>query len=701
MVSVLVLWLPASAVGGVAAAPADATDGSLGSPAPSDQLSALGTSTADERPAAHLSATAAGSDDVIAQSLVLGQVPDDPGEFEAEVTFTVPDAVSELEIGLPADASSVETDGFDAGGGSLEWTGETDEPSATFRLPANQTRTSGAHGATGDASAAGSTGGSDFLETGEWGIVPVPQFDLAWREEEGASVTVERSVAVDGPGAVGSTIAVFGEVDEYESSAAGEDHRLVVPEAAKMTESPTDVLGALGDAAERLEVGAANDELFVVAAPSDGVDWRSAGLQFGDDDAWVRDDAALDEAPNVWIHEYVHTRQPFAGVEDGTTAETAWLVEGQADYYAGLLAYEQGLVDFETFRSFLERGADHPYDQGALADPDSWADSETDYARGPLALGAIDRELRLATDGERTLVDVFRQLNRADEALTHEAFLDTVERYGGSDVRATADRYVATDAIPETWTRSDHHDAFERETSSHEYVFADEPIEVSDEFRETTVDDLEELVAGETAAIPVAVTNVGDQRGPYDAFVQVDGTVVDEVTDELDAGAETTEYLEWSPEEPGSYELRVGDDERSVSIGEPANATVTDLELSSRTADPGESITATVTVSGDEERPAETTVELTTPDGTADERTVRLGPGETERYEATVSFEREGRNEVGAGDERAVVGVGTIPGWLVRGEHALDDVGTTETAAAGGLVVAMVALAVTRRRGLW
>jgi len=88
-----------------------------------------------------------------------------------------------------------------------------------------------------------------------------------------------------------------------------------------------------------------------------------------------------------------------------------WLVEAQADYYAGLLALETGRTDFGDFSDLLERGERSRYADGVLIDRSTWDDPDTDYAKGALVYGEIDRRLRLATDGDRTLEDVFRTLN--------------------------------------------------------------------------------------------------------------------------------------------------------------------------------------------------------------------------------------------------------------------------------------------------
>lgn len=685
----LVTSLPGAAV---------ASDGGLG--ADTTVASTEGTAASHGESTASLANAAAGDEQVIHREFALRQLPERPGVFETELTVSVPDAVVDLEVTLLGEATVEETDGFEeAGEGTLEWTGSTDEPSVTYTLPANETGVDGVHGRTADGldeegdAAPGSRSvdrhgdGYYFVETGEWGIVKAPRTNVRWTETE--PVTTERTVAVDGPGAAGTDVAVFGEVTEYTNVAGGEHHRLVVPDAATLVETPEDVLDGLAMAQARLPIGAENDELFVVAAPTGDVEWAPSGLQYGESDAWVRDNASLETAGNVWFHEYVHARQPFAGVGDGTTSETAWFVEGQAEYYAALLSLEGGYVDYDAFRTFLKRGQSSMFNQGVMVDPNSWADDRTDYARGPLVLGAIDREIRLATDGDRTLVDVVRDLNRGELPITRSGFLDTVERYGGADARSAALTYTETETVPDTWSRSEHRSTFDVETASFTAGLGEGEFRVSGEYREAAFADVPVIVPNETIALPVAVENDGDRAGAYDATLTVDGTIVDLQSGHLEVGESVVETVRWTPEEPGTYDVRVGDETIEATVSAPAAATVTDLRAVPRTADPGEPVTVVATVAADDDLPSRADLEVRTPAGVEDEHGVRLAPGETTTVESTLTFHREARHEVTVGERTTTVGIGTAAAMQERVAAA------TERVPGFGGAVAVIALFVT------
>ena len=630
----------------------------------------------------------------IHKDVTVRQLPERPGEIELEVTFSISEYASSVLVEPDDDWTVEDTGGFDRVEGSstacfnqvadsaYEWDGETDDPTVRVTVPANETQ----------------AGEYTFVETGSWGIVQVPRIDPRWCEPAHVSLTTDRSVSVDGPGAAGSDIAVLDEVDEYTATAGSESHRLVVPASAALKESPEAILETLGDAQEHLQIANPQSEVFFVAAPTGDVEWYSQGVQFGEGDAWVRDDAALETAGNVWIHEYVHVRQAFAGVADGTESDARWLIEGQADYYAALIAYETGLTSYEEFRSFVERGQTRPHDDGILAQPSTWPD-RFDYARGPLALAAIDRELRLETGGDRTLVDVFRTLNRVDQPVTADDFAAAVADAGGPETEATAERYTQTDAIPDTWSLSDHQEAFDQEAATFSYGFEPDDVTITGDSRELSAAEIPTVVPGETVRIPVRAENDGERAGQFTLLLYANGEVVAEVGDSLDVGESSVETVEWTPEKPGSYELRVGDDTTSVTVQAKPQATITDLSLSTRTAETDETVTATVTVDGDDELPAATEVVIATfDDDRAHEETVELGPGETTTVEADLSFSTEGRHEVTAGDQRATLAVGTTAIWVDRVDRVI---GSSQFPVAVGalatLMVLLVLISVVRR----
>ncbi|QLG49850.1 hypothetical protein [Natrinema halophilum] len=672
-------------------APADQSIRAEVQPTAGTAVPRLGTATAVSGTDATATDSAA---DILHQTIVLRHRPDDPDVFETEMTFRIPDSVTDLEITLGHGATVESRTGFERSGErTLRWTGETDEPVVRYTMPAG--------GGDGEQqSVESSREGYEFVDTGEWGVVRVPDVSISQKVTE--PVGVEEAVSVDGPGATGGDIAFFGEVTEHERAVDGGMIRLVVPEVAQLQESPDAILAALADARGRLEVGAQSDEVFVVAVPSD-VDWGpKRGIQYGRSDAWVVDDATFDEANPVWLHEYVHVRQRFSSVKTGTAPETDWLVEAQADYYAGLLALESGRSDFDDFATLLERGEQSPYADGVLTDRSSWQDRETAYTKGALVYGEIDRKLRVATDGDRTLEDVFRTLNAQQGPITEADFLEAIEDAGGTDVRAVAERYTQTDATPEMWSRKQHRAAFEQPVAAFDYELGSEPLTVAgqdwkrwgpSETDDTdgNVRDVIAVPVGEPVSVPVAVSNVGDRDGTYDATLSVDGRVADQQRGTLGPGKRASHRLSWTPTRPGEYEVRVGTQRLTAVVRSPSSVTVTDLQVAPESTSPGDPVTATATVEAAGERPAATVLEFRTAEGVVATRPLALRPDETTTVGADLQFDERGRYEIAVAGETTIVDVGTGPG------ATLEEMSGFGVPAALGAVVVVVAVTLTAR----
>lgn len=634
---------------------ADPTVAAIGGPT----AAAIGDPSAAASSRSPVAASTGGSEDVLHRTTTLRHLPDRPGEFETEKTFDVPDPILEFEVDLGERATVEATDGFvETDEGTYRWTGDVDRPSIRFTMPANRSDDVSYH-------APGGGDGYTFVDTGEWGVVRVPGIDVTVRRT--SPVGFDETVVVDGPGATGGDVAFFGEVTEYERTVGGETIRFVVPEAAEddLADDPVDVVDALAVASERLDVGARSDEVFVLAVPAD-VDWGPEGLHYGDSNVWVVADRPLEVPANVWFHEYVHTRQGYAHGDDvGTTTETGWLVEAQAEYYAATLGFEMGLIEFDEFARFLEAGARSPYADGTLSDPDTWADERTHYVKGRLVYGEIDRQLRLATDGDRTAADVFRVLNAGEGRLTEDAFETVLEKAGGPEVRAVAERYAGTAEAPEMWGQTAHGEAFELQGATFEYGPAGGELEAAGETWALLDGDAGEAMTAVPAdalvRVPVAVDNVGDRDGTADVALEVDGEVVDVAQPTLAAGDGTTVALNWAPPEPGAYDLRIGDEVITVFVRSSATVAVTDLDVAPTSARPTEPVTATATIENGGAEPTAAIIAVRTYEGVVAEHPVLLAGGESTTITETVGFDDAGEYEVAVGEQSATVVVETPP----------------------------------------
>jgi hypothetical protein len=260
-------------------------------------LSMTGSGVAIESQAAETSTLGqVNDDDTIDHVQTYERRPSQPGSVAADLSYDVPDRVTELRVTLPQDGTVTGTDGFERVNDTVyEWDGETDR--ATIDLRFNPNRTTDQTGL----EAAG--GDYLFVDVGEWALFGRINTGAQWRytgREGDDPVTFERSVEVGGPGATGGELVYLGEVSEYERQANGQTFRLVVPAAAELDEPRTEIMDSMADASRSMQVGARDEEVVAIAAPTNRIAWGVRGLETGGSDVYVRDFERL-ELPLIQI----------------------------------------------------------------------------------------------------------------------------------------------------------------------------------------------------------------------------------------------------------------------------------------------------------------------------------------------------------------------------------------------------------------
>ena len=602
--------------GAIETSTADATTGvSTFSDAVSGAAEHRPTTGTNSQTTATGSLTATSTDDTDTIHLRNGLfTTDEPGTVGVETRVEIPDRVTAFEVTLlSANDADVDADGFertldgDSDDEVWAWDGETETPSLTYAMDVNETV---------DGEGPLGTGGTyRFVDAGDWALVQTPRTAAGWSYTGTFSgqVRLDRETVVDGEGAASQTMAFLGPHETHVHDGVDGQYRLIVPDAAEPVATPAAVFAAFDDAAAALRVGAVDDEVFAVAAPTGDVSWGVRGLQTGDADLWVRDEESTDTPDDVWTHEYVHTRQSYRAAASGR-----WVTEATVTYYAALFALERGAVDFDAFERTLARGEREPDASSVLEDPDRWAEN-ADYTKGSLVAGELDRRIRLATDGGASLATVLRSLNDADTPIANADILDAVEAAvaeGGDDdaaaeIRAEAERLTTTRAAPETWDRAAHAEAFGETPARVGYALADDGVRASGEYRDRPVDrDPVELVAGETLDLSVLVSNTGGTAGKYDLSLTVDGESVADRSGSIDPDNETVERFEHAFTEPGEYEVRIGSQTLAVAVTEPAPVLVRDVATDPTSVDAGETVRATATVANDAGIPAGADVEF-------------------------------------------------------------------------------------------
>ncbi|WP_435360137.1 hypothetical protein [Haloarchaeobius sp. DFWS5] len=624
----------------------------------------------------------------IERTLRLRLTPNEPGEIEAEVVYRVPSEVKTMSVKLQQNADVTELESFtQAGVQTYEWTGESSTATITFTMDANVTSDSGqrtpslvpatdtaggnhavdaprrsaakttdvASEQTPATSADSSAVTTDtpttytFVDAGDWAIVRVPQMGTSWEWLGSGTVSLDKRVTVAGEGATGGEMAYLGPMQEYSTTVRDQHVRLVVPQQAELGEEPTDILDAVANASERIRVGERDAEVVMIAAPTT-VRWRVAGLQLGDDDAWVVSKARLDSPDNVWLHEYFHTRQEFE-----TTESARWLVEGSADYYAALLAFEQGHISFSEFRQKLARGKQEPHESSVLVAPETWTQS-TPYLKGSLVTGVVDRDIRDSTGKNRTFQNVIRRLNSYDDAVTNDDVLAAVERVSTPGVESTAIQYTTTDASPETWSRTVHSRLFGVVPAVMEYEVTDQSVRVAGQFRNESVGKTVTLATGETLSVTASVVNIGERTGTYDAAFVVDDSVVNTTEGTLAPEERETVTFTRTFDRPGNHSVTAAEQTLNVTVKRPAAANVTAVDAPDTVA-VGESFTVTTTVTNDRAWPAAGSIEFYLDDELQFAKQVALGPRREATYTAEATFDEPGNHTVRVGGKTVQLSV--------------------------------------------
>ncbi|WP_232702046.1 hypothetical protein [Halobacterium wangiae] len=616
---------------------------------------AIDSSAVEQSRAADAQSTAAQlTTRTIEKSIRLHRTPGEPGEIDVSATYDVPDELTSMKVRLPAEAHDVRSKSFSPDGDRYAWDGNTDPATLRFSILANQS----ASGARSPAVAADGT--YSFADTGEWALVTVPGLGTEWSWRNADSVTITEDVAVDGPGSTGGEIAYLGDVEEYTRTANGQTFTLVVPERATMAEPPGDVLDALAAASSRLRVGARDENVWFVAAPAND-DWGVRGVEYGGNDAWVLADAALSDPGNVWLHEYVHTRQDYT-----TAASGRWTMEAAAEYYAASLSMRAGLVEFDSFQRYVGYGERSPWRDATLARPETWA-AGANYLKGSLVWGSIDRRLRLETDSGATTDDVVWRLNDQDGPVTNADVLDAVAAVSSSSTREYAQRYTETSATPGMWSEREHAEAFDTQPARMRYDSLS--YDVTGPFRDESVGAQPTVYVGETLTLSATVTNDGGTAGTYVVKLTFDDAPLAEARGELDPTQSDDVRLQHEFAEPGTYNLTVGRDTVQVTVRQPAEPVVENLSVSPAAVAPGADVSVTATFSNPTDDPATGTVPLTVDGQQVGSFDVTLGADESVTRSRTVTLDERGERELGVGDLTVRVTVGEseapVPGFGV------------------------------------
>jgi hypothetical protein len=565
----------------------------------------------------------------------LSLTPDQPGAIGVVQTFDTPEEVVELRVTLDPESTVIGTEGFSqVDTRTWAWDGETPTPQLRYTMDANLTS---------ERDGPMSAGGTYlFADVGEWALVRQPNVRLGWSYRGDQAIEVERETRVDGEGAVGEAIAFLGAHEVHTRQVAGQEIRLIVPNAADPKDPPEEILDGLGNASRAMQVGDRDPQVFAVAAPTGRVGWAVQGLQLGDSDFWTRASRPIDAVGSTWLHEYVHTRQSFQTADSGR-----WFTEASATWYALLLSNQQEGVSYEEFAQFLRRGTLSPQVSSVLADPSTWANN-ANYWKGALVTGELDRRIRLATDGGATFQRVFSALNGHTTPITNGDILAAVGNAATAETRATAERYTTTTAAPDVWDQAAHREAFGAEAALLQVNFdAATDLRATGPYRNASVAAPVTLATGETLSVRTTVENSGGAVGDYTVTLRAADAVVDEANGTLAPEETATVSLAHQFRETGRYTVSVAGEQFTVRVREPATPSVTDVTVDPTTVERGGEVRVTATVTNDANVPGNATVTFTRDGEQVATKTVTVGPGQQVTLRTGVRMPETGDHRIG------------------------------------------------------
>jgi len=242
----------------------------------------------DPGPAAQ---TAGDDADVIRLRNELAQT-DERGTVGVTTRAEIPDRVTELEVTLLSAAdgdADIEADGFvpadDAGPDESvwEWDGDTADPSLTYAIDANDDTIE----EEGPLLRPTAPTASSTRASGRSSEPPRRRRAWSYTGQYEGQVRLDRETVAAGEGVASQSMAFLGPHEEHVREAAGQQYRLIVPDAADPVASPDEVFGAFENASTALQVGARDETVVAFVAPTGEVSWAVRGLQTGDADLWV------------------------------------------------------------------------------------------------------------------------------------------------------------------------------------------------------------------------------------------------------------------------------------------------------------------------------------------------------------------------------------------------------------------------------
>lgn len=388
------------------------------------------------------SQTAQAESDSIHITQTLHKTPNEPGKIDVTVTANIDLSVTEFYIFLPESGTPVSMDEFERSSTrsrqnrtTYEWDGSSRRASVTYELEVNNT-------GSGEI-------GSQTVDTGDWALIDTPYVGWWWQTSTSDPVdpTVETNIA--GSGALADDFAFLGEYTTRTHQAHNQEFRLIIPDAANLTESPEAIFDNLAYTSDKLRVGDRDPKVTIIVAPTVG-NWTGPTSGSASDSAfWAIDTSPVGTAGDIWIHEYVHTRQNYT-----TTDDFRWFDEGSAVYYSALYPLQRDQIDWVRFRNYLTRAPRE--EQTAILTESGSGGALSQYSKGGVVAARGDYELRRATGDEVSLQNIIEQLNAEPEEVSNTDYIEYIDSYTDEETTSSIRAATTTPKTEVVWTGEDH-----------------------------------------------------------------------------------------------------------------------------------------------------------------------------------------------------------------------------------------------------
>jgi len=318
-------------------------------------------------------------------------------------------------------------------GYSYQWDGETQRPQVTMTVidrPASQGEN------------------HEYAAMPRWGFFPVPNHSPA------------TNLSFAGEGFVSDQFVLAGPNTVYTATADCQDIRLIVPQAANLSESPNSIVEALSSVSRQFDGGPRYTYVNAYAV----TDPIRRGGAAETHEFWVHDSATFDFGSkfrggaipaNTWLHEYTHTRQLFAVNESVRLGEQMrWFTEASASYYAVELTTRQEYAGPCEYTYYFWNVSRTRMGQVVLSNQSQWGPNDQgQYRKGAVVLSALDQRIRNETNGERTMDDVVYRMNTHNGTVTYADFKQIVEQVAGTSLDSWLDAQITTSTYPEPGLR--------------------------------------------------------------------------------------------------------------------------------------------------------------------------------------------------------------------------------------------------------